>query len=234
MDDPLSLPSTLTPLPEIKTAGTTTLSFSGLLNPPLILHEDLQTGCGGQIWPAGEVLATYMLRRHRDTLMEKTIVELGAGGGLAGLAIALGCGITSPPLLITDQEAMYPLMLKNIALNNLQSRVQPHIYNWGAPPPPSIPAYPSIILAADCVYFEPAFPLLLSTLQDLLGPSSVCFFCFKKRRKADMHFVKSVRKAFDVREVMDDPDQEVWSRQGLFLYEIRRKPEKGGKGAAER
>lgn len=41
-----------------------------------------------------------------------------------------------------------------------------------------------LILAADCVYFEPAFPLLVKTLVDLVPDKSVeVLFCYKKRRK---------------------------------------------------
>lgn len=58
----------LAPLPEYKAATTTTLDFDGLLTSPLRLHEDLKTGCGGQLWPAGMVLAKQMLRYHRDKL----------------------------------------------------------------------------------------------------------------------------------------------------------------------
>jgi hypothetical protein len=83
---------------------------------------------------------------------------------------------------------------------------------------------PDIILAADCVYFEPAFPLLLQTLQDLLTlvPDAVVFFCFKKRRRADMQFLKAARKAFTVTEI-EDEDRPVFSREGLFLYTFTRK-----------
>lgn len=78
---------------------------------------------------------------------------------------------------------------------------------------------PTVILAADCVYFEPAFPLLLRTLKDLLAlwPDVTVYFCFKKRRRADMQFLKNAKKAFAVTEV-DDDDRPVFSREGLFLY----------------
>jgi hypothetical protein len=83
---------------------------------------------------------------------------------------------------------------------------------------------PNIILAADCVYFEPAFPLLMQTLQDLLAlvPTATVFFCFKKRRRADMQFLKAARKAFTVTEV-EDEDRPVFSRDGLFLFTFTQK-----------
>lgn len=132
------------------------------------------------------------------------------------LALALSTSLKYP-LHITDQLPMYDLMLRNISLNSLSSTVHASIYDWGTPPPSNIPTPPDIILAADCVYFEPAFPLLQQTLKDLIGEKTVCYFCFKKRRRADLQFMKTARKMFKVEEVDDDPDKEVYSRENIFL-----------------
>jgi hypothetical protein len=122
---------------------------------------------------------------------------------------------------------MFDLMKRNITLNNLDSQVVASIYDWGATTPSQLPAHPDIILAADCVYFEPAFPLLQKTLQDLIGDNTVCYFCFKKRRRADLQFMKVAKKMFDVKQIDDDPDKEVYSRENLFLWvtiELERPP----------
>lgn len=148
--------------------------------------------------------------------MECCSLELGAGSGLVGLALALTDSQTSS-IHITDQAPMLALMQRNIALNNLESRVSASVLNWGAPIPSTIPGHPDIVLAADCVYFEPAFPLLQQTLEELLGEHTVCYFCFKKRRRADLHFMKGVRKIFDVKEVEDDPEKAVYSQKNIFL-----------------
>ncbi|KAF2635832.1 hypothetical protein P280DRAFT_410799 [Massarina eburnea CBS 473.64] len=206
----------LVPPAVIKSAGVSEVDFDGLLSPSLKLQEDLKNGCGGQLWPAGMVLGKYLLRMKKEDLEGKEIIELGAGGGLVGLAVALHHNSTKA-LHITDQEPMFELMKQNIALNGLSSTVSATIYDWGTPSPSNLPKHPDIILAADCVYFEPAFPLLQQTLQDLIGPNTVCYFCFKKRRRADLQFMKVARKMFTVVEVEDDPDKGVWSREGLFL-----------------
>ncbi|KAI5284355.1 hypothetical protein KEM55_001104 [Ascosphaera atra] len=215
-DNPVPVPS------------TTEISFDGLLANPLQIKQDLRNGCGGQTWPAGMVLSKYMLRMNRHDLIQKSIVELGAGGGLVGLAVARGiheklseqsCG----PIYITDQIPMFDLMKENVALNELDASVHPVILDWGEPIPAQIPSRPDIILAADCVYFEPAFPLLLKTLDDLLGPNTVCYFCYKRRRRADLRFVKAAKKKFDMVEVTDDIDRETYKRENIFLYRIRRK-----------
>ncbi|KAH7419925.1 putative methyltransferase-domain-containing protein [Cadophora sp. MPI-SDFR-AT-0126] len=222
---PLAFGEELTAVPAYKAASTTSVNFSNLLDRPLRLHEDLKSGCGGQLWPAGMVLAQHMLRYHRDSLQGARILELGSGGGLVGLGVAIGCRLDHT-LYITDQENMMELMHKNIELNGLESRVNELVLNWGDPLPNEVVREsPNLILAADCVYFEPAFPLLLATLEDLLGlcKEAVIYFCFKKRRRADMQFMKNARKKFVVEEI-EDQDRERFSREGLFLYTFKRKP----------
>lgn len=71
--DPLSCLDSFVPARVNKVASTSAVSFDGLLDPPLLLHEDLKEGCGGQLWPAGLVLAKYMLCHHKDSLAGKTM-----------------------------------------------------------------------------------------------------------------------------------------------------------------
>lgn len=56
-----------------KAPAITSVSFGDLVDPPLLLHEDLKDGCGGQVWPAGMVLAKYLLRHHKESLSQKTM-----------------------------------------------------------------------------------------------------------------------------------------------------------------
>jgi hypothetical protein len=112
---------------------------------------------------------------------------------------------------------MLALMNRNIELNNLNEAVKATVYDWGEPTPVDLPSHPDIVLAADCVYFEPAFPLLHKTLLDLIGPNTKCYFSYKKRRRADMKCIKAIKKSFDVVEVEDDPDHDEYKRQSIFL-----------------
>ncbi|SPO06708.1 related to putative N2,N2-dimethylguanosine tRNA methyltransferase [Cephalotrichum gorgonifer] len=221
---PLDITQDLTPLPVYKEVIVSKPTFDGLLSQPVELREDLSSGCGGQTWQAGMVLGKHMLRYHATDLGQERILELGAGGGLVGLAVARGCAIGAP-LYITDQLEMFSLMEHNIALNNLEDKVKARILNWGEPLDEEIRSFkPTAILAADCVYFEPAFPLLLRTLADLLELNSdaTVYFCFKKRRRADQHFMAKAKKMFVITEA-EDEDRSVFGRDKVFLYTIRSK-----------
>ncbi|KAH7266219.1 putative methyltransferase-domain-containing protein [Fusarium solani] len=222
--DPVAISEDLTPLPTLKAIGVAQVDFDGVLSQSLKLREDVRSGCGGQTWPAGMLLGKHMLRYHRDRLNNARILELGAGGGLVGLAVALECDLQNP-LLLTDQTEMFELMQHNIKLNGLQSKAKAMVLNWGEPLPATVlEQKPDVILAGECVYFEPAFPLLMSTLKTLLelNPSAVVYFCFKKRRRADMNFVKMAKKAFKVEEIFDE-ERPVFQRQGLFLFSFTRR-----------
>lgn len=222
--------SSIVPEREVKTATTTSVDFDGKLDQPLLLHEDLKEGCGGQLWPAGMTLSKYMLTYQND-LREQKVLEIGAGGGLVGLAVARGCQMSSDQkILITDQLPMLALMQKNISLNHLETRVEACVYNWGEMIPTEVTealststsSLPDTVLAADCVYFEPAFPLLLKTLSDIIGPNTTCYFCFKKRRKADMRFIRDMMKTFQVDEI-DYDDREMNRRDSVYLYKLTKK-----------
>ena len=113
---------------------------------------------------------------------------------------------------------MLDLMQRNIALNDLQDKVAASVYDWAGTRPPTVPAHPDVVFAADCVYFEPTFPLLQQTLQELIGPDTTCYFCFKKRRRADLHFMKAVKKSFLVEDIADDPDCDVYARENILLW----------------
>ena len=120
-------------------------------------------------------------------------------------------------------------MRHNILLNNLQSNVTATELDWcvcsrllllgnsccflkhyfiiaRAKPLPELQR-PDIVLAADCVYFEPAFPLLVSTLAALVplppDPAPEVLFCYKKRRKADKRFFALLKKHFTWNIVRD-------------------------------
>jgi len=115
-------------------------------------------------------------------------------------------------------------MRHNVLLNELSSNVTASVLNWGEPLADCFPR-PDLILAADCVYFEPTFPLLVQTLSDLVVDEKIeVLFCYKKRRKADKRFFGLLKKKFTWTEVMDNPDRETYSREQISLLRLFKKP----------
>src|SRR5271155_3788320 len=102
----------------------------------------------------------------------------------------LGDGV----VYITDQQNMVDIMSANISLNSAISNIVAAELDWfllicfqannRAAPIPEHLASPDIVLAADCVYFEPAFPLLQDVLRKLAPtPEVEVYMAYKKRRK---------------------------------------------------
>jgi hypothetical protein len=119
---------------------------------------------------------------------------------------------------------MLPLIQENIHLNKLSdSEARAAVLDWGDLETLRSLPRPVVILAADCVYFEPAFPLLLSTLEGLLDDDAVCYFCFKKRRKADFRFLKQAKKKFDMTLVTEGIDIDYWRRESISLYTMTKR-----------
>ena len=79
MTDDLAINEDLVQSPNHKPAGVTILSFDGQLSPPLKLHEDLAEGCGGQLWPAGMVLSSDLLRMKKEEMKDKTMFVRSRG-----------------------------------------------------------------------------------------------------------------------------------------------------------
>jgi hypothetical protein len=63
----------LVPMREVKQAGVMEVDFEGLLPKPLRLEEDLRKGCGGMLWPAGMVMAKYLIRQDKEMFRDKTM-----------------------------------------------------------------------------------------------------------------------------------------------------------------
>ena len=69
-DTLLAISEDLAPCTLLPSSRIVTLSFSGLLSPPLQLQTNVSQ-CGGQLWPAGMVLSEYLIRHHLDELRGK-------------------------------------------------------------------------------------------------------------------------------------------------------------------
>ncbi|KAF9534965.1 putative methyltransferase-domain-containing protein [Crepidotus variabilis] len=202
----------------VESGGRLKLSFShewrDVINPlEISLVVDAAPGCGGLAWPAGQILASYLVQKGPEYIQSKCILELGSGTGLVGLVIG---AIQNMDIWITDQAPLLDIMNRNVRLNNLETIVKVAELNWGATIPAHIPR-PDMILAADCVYFEPAFPLLVQTLSDLSDAKTEILFCYKKRRKADKRFFGMLKKKFTWKEVDDDPHREIYNREAITL-----------------
>eukprot|EP00756_Hemistasia_phaeocysticola_P051294 Hpha_TRINITY_DN26468_c0_g1::TRINITY_DN26468_c0_g1_i1::g.33981::m.33981 len=98
--------------------------------------EDL---LGSVVWNSCAVLMRWLSegKSFERYFRRKVVLELGAGGGAAGLAVSsMGAG----HVVITDLDEYVPLIKHNIVANGLTKKASGAGLNWGEdeiPPPPA-------------------------------------------------------------------------------------------------
>ncbi|KAF5370036.1 hypothetical protein D9758_001342 [Tetrapyrgos nigripes] len=100
---------------------------SGLISVTLLV--DATPGCGGIVWPAGQILSNYLVRKGCDHLEGKNVLELGSGTGLVGLVAA---SLGAKGVWITDQKPLLDIMQQNVSVNNLHSSCIVSELDWFA------------------------------------------------------------------------------------------------------
>lgn len=54
-------------------------------------------------------------------------------------------------------------------------------------------------------------------MEALMGEDTVCYFCYKKRRRADKDVIRKLGKLLEVEEIKG-----TWEKDGVFLYELKK------------
>ena len=70
VDEELTFGEDLVQSPPQRAPETSSIDFDGVV---LRMHEDVKNGNGGQVWPAGRILARYLLWVRRDELRDSTM-----------------------------------------------------------------------------------------------------------------------------------------------------------------
>ncbi|XP_049804793.1 protein N-lysine methyltransferase METTL21D-like isoform X2 [Schistocerca nitens] len=153
----------------------------GLIS-PLTLYQKEVGNVSCVVWDAAIVLAKYLEvenSRNKSWLKGSSVVELGAGLGCVGLtASCLGAHVT-----MTDLPEIMPLMRHNIDVNRhlwTQSggSATAEILRWGEEV--SEVKEISLLLLADCVYYEEVLPetaVLEDLVQYLCSEGAGCSLC---------------------------------------------------------
>ncbi|RLN90363.1 hypothetical protein BBJ28_00023143 [Nothophytophthora sp. Chile5] len=131
---------------------------------------------------AGARAMVSFFQSEPQLVANQHVLELGAGPGAVGLALAAsGSGVAS--LLLTDLAHVVPLTRENARSAGLQHaaiaamlsgscRLDVRELCWGEPLDAGIAARPvDVVVASDCLYESTAHSALLSTLLELTDPS---------------------------------------------------------------
>ncbi|XP_077979862.1 histone-arginine methyltransferase METTL23-like [Glandiceps talaboti] len=148
------------------------------------IPEVLDGQYGMYVWPSAPVLAQYIWY-HRNQVIGKNVLELGAGTSLPGI-VAAKCGAK----VILSDAAQLPQCLQNCKrsceVNDLQD-VSVEGITWGefSPNMFTLPAI-DLLLAADCFYDTKDFENVIVSVNFLLKSNPRAkFWCTYQERNSD-------------------------------------------------
>jgi len=153
-------------------------------------------GIGWQLWDAAAELVSY-LEAHPEIVQGSSVVELGSGCGLGGLAAA-AAGARS--VVLTDTEETVRHLSGNVSRNASAwegCEVSCEVLDWTEEPPqmegetgPTLwqgrpwggRGPPEVVLVSDCSYWKHLFVPLHRTLLFLCGQGTRVVLAHKHRR----------------------------------------------------
>jgi predicted nicotinamide N-methyase len=170
------------------------------------------------LWSSSLAIADRLLRG--PSLGGHSILELGCGLGLSGIAAAM----TGGRVTLTDYESDALLFARWNMLHNLGSarereRVRFALLDWRAP---DLHRRYDVILGADIVYERLDFPPLLRLIDEALAPDGVAFFGDPGRTIGDDFLRAAAAAGFRVTRSVH-PVRRHGRESAVVIAEIRRK-----------
>ncbi|XP_030634850.1 uncharacterized protein mettl21ca [Chanos chanos] len=168
---------------------------------------------GATIWPAALALCGYLdASRNVVNLLDKAVLEIGAGTGLVSIvASLLGAWVTA-----TDISDVLGNLRCNLSRNTRgRCRYTPQVAElfWGYELektfPHSVYRY-DYVLAADVVYHHDFLPELLITMQHFCQPGTTLIWANKIRFQSDLVFTENFKKVFNTTLLAEMGDVKIY------------------------
>ncbi|XP_054900912.1 uncharacterized protein LOC129369492 isoform X2 [Poeciliopsis prolifica] len=185
----------------------------------IVIEEGLDS-YAGMIWPGALALCRY-LETHRDqlNLMDKPILEIGAGTGLVSVvATLLGGWVTATdlPEVLSNTRANLCRNTRGLCRHTPQVAPLPWGYNLESTYPSTVYKY-HYVLAADVVYHHDFLDELLVTMKHFCKPGTTLIWANKVRFESDLVFTENFKKAFHTSLLVEEGEMKIFmatSREG--------------------
>ncbi|XP_078588870.1 protein N-lysine methyltransferase METTL21A-like [Branchiostoma floridae x Branchiostoma japonicum] len=149
---------------------------------------------GYKVWHAGEAFCEYLEGGKLD-LVDKTILELGAGTGIVGIVASLmGADVT-----LTDLKEVLWNLEENVRRNTEGCRHTPKVLEltWGRGLDRFSDKSYDFIIGTDIIYFEELHRDLIFTIKQLCRPHTRVLLCHYPRWPSrDKRFLELLQKDF--------------------------------------
>ncbi|KAH8808549.1 putative methyltransferase-domain-containing protein [Xylogone sp. PMI_703] len=194
----------------------------------LHIWEELGESIARHIWDAGLVLSSYLASikvapvpqrmKTLEAILGKEglcVLELGAGCGIVGIALATYFP-NSASVVLTDLPEAAEILEHNLSVattksSTLATKLSTQDLDWSSPLPEDIRSESKIwdlIIVADCTYNPDVVPDLVSTLSAIgkCNPQVVVLLAMKVRHESEMVFFELMKeKGFEIRENVGVP-----------------------------
>ncbi|RHX97034.1 hypothetical protein DYB25_003607 [Aphanomyces astaci] len=185
-------------------------------------------GIGGSLWTSGRLLVDYMARnsRERDALVGRTVLELGSGTGLVGLAMA---HMGPSRVIVTDLDTHVASMERNVVRNAElfppSTKVEVVALDWTTFTAADARALTPIdwIVGTDIAYLPEFYAPLLRTLELLVVPSTTRILLGLGRHDTDMRFFRMLAEAgYEYYKISDALVGPEYRGKDFGLFDIRK------------
>ncbi|EGD94130.1 hypothetical protein TESG_01655 [Trichophyton tonsurans CBS 112818] len=138
------------------------------------------------------------LIRQNDDKSHFNVIELGAGCGIVGIALAQS--LTDCSVLLTDLEEVRDIVSRNINMSNpaAGSKIDFQVLDWETCIPSRISEQQyDLIVVSDCTYNSDSLPALVDTMAALVdrSPQAVIIVALKRRHESETVFFEFMRRA---------------------------------------
>ncbi|KAJ2838982.1 Protein-lysine N-methyltransferase efm6 [Coemansia sp. 'formosensis'] len=183
------------------------------------------TGCGvgSTVWDTGLVLAKYF--DHQTylgnlDLSGKTVLELGSGTGIVG--IALGRLHPKCQVVLTDKEELVPLLDRNIELNSATDNTRAQCLDWTKST--SLDRVPDLIIVSDGIWDKDLHQPLAETLARLAGSETRVLLAYESRKfDEEAEFIAKWSQTFRFRDIKPSEQDPVMQSEDIFIFDGMRK-----------
>ncbi|KAK9475135.1 putative methyltransferase-domain-containing protein [Dipodascopsis tothii] len=155
---------------------------------PVVVAEATGESIMAHVWDSAVALAAHVERARVLPAGPVRVLELGAGCGTAGLALARQAGRGSR-VLLTDEAPAEALCRRNMALNAPAAAVDFAALEWaaaaaapaGAPAAAVVDAAWDVVVACDCTYNPDSYGALAAVLARAAGAAGTVLIVHKRR-----------------------------------------------------
>lgn len=177
---------------------------------PVTFAEDERIPYWAELWPSAVGLACYVSKQL--SLDGKSVLELGCGLGLVGVAAAL----QGARVLCTDYETEALTFARHNARVNACPRMQFRLVDWFQP---ALRRRYDVILASDVIYEARNFGPLVALLQRYLSRGGYAVFADPGRANAVPFFALLRHRGFIYQKVIEPVEWDGSHR--IEVYTIR-------------